>query len=164
MQKKNLWMLISGIVIVVAIALGGYALFRQPSKASSPTTKSAPSTSVSSPSTQAKSTSVNNALLMTKTNSSVGSYLADPSGNTLYTDGNGSAGVTSCAGSCLTAWPIYQDKGLTTGLPANISTIKRSDNSEIQYTYKDMPLYYFSSDSQGQVTGNGASGFYVAKP
>jgi predicted lipoprotein with Yx(FWY)xxD motif len=54
--------------------------------------------------------------------------------------------------------------GSTTGLPANISTIKRSDNGQIQYTYKGMPLYYFASDTKGQVTGNAVSGFYVAKP
>jgi predicted lipoprotein with Yx(FWY)xxD motif len=155
MQKRSMWILVV-IVVIVAAAIG-YAAFHK-----SPKPKTTTTTTGSTSQTQA--TAVNNAVVITKSSSSVGSYLADPNGNTLYTIGSGSTGVTGCTGSCLTAWPVYQDKGSTTGLPANVGTIKRSDNGEVQYTYKNMPLYYFSSDSQGEVTGNGISGFYVAKP
>jgi len=161
MSKKNAW--IVAIIVIIVVIVGSYAIFHKSSKTSPSTAYSSTSTS-SSKSSQTQAVAVNNSILITKTNSSTGSYLADPSGNTLYTDGSGSTGVTNCASSCLSAWPIYQDKGAITDLPTNISTIKRSDNGEIQYTYKGAPLYYFSSDNQGQVTGNGVSGFYVAKP
>jgi predicted lipoprotein with Yx(FWY)xxD motif len=160
MQKKGIWI---SIVIVVIVVIAGIAIFHKSPKPA-PTSTSSNSASNSSTSNQTSSTTVNNSVLITKTSSSVGSYLADPNGNTLYTDGSGSTGVSNCTSSCLSAWPVYQDKGSTTGLPTNVSTIKRSDNGEIQYTYKGMPLYYFTSDSQGQVTGNGVSGFSVAKP
>ncbi|HUC88259.1 MAG TPA: hypothetical protein VMR95_03880 [Candidatus Binatia bacterium] len=153
MKKNNTWIIV--VIIVVIAAAIGYAAFHKSPK---------PKTTTSTSTSQSQSTAVNNAVVITKSSSSVGSYLADPNGNTLYTAGTGDTGVSNCTGSCLSAWPVYQDKGSTTGLPTNVSTIKRSDNGEIQYTYKNMPLYYFSSDSQGEVTGNGISGFSVAKP
>jgi predicted lipoprotein with Yx(FWY)xxD motif len=137
-------------VILIVIGLVGYFAFHKSPK---------PATSSS---TQA--VAVNNAVLITKSDSSFGQYLADPGSKTLYTYGPDTAGVSNCTGGCLTSWPAYQDTGPTTGLPANIGTIKRSDNGEIQYTYKGMPLYYFANDSVGQVSGNGVSGFTVAKP
>jgi len=150
LKSKNIWIV---IIVIVVIVVGGFAVFHKSPK---PTTTGS--------STKSTVTAVNNSVVITKTNASDGSYLADPSSNTLYTDGSGTTGVTNCTGSCLSAWPAYQDKGATTGLPAGISTIKRSDNGEIQYTYNGLPLYYFSSDTKGQVTGNGVSGFTVAKP
>jgi predicted lipoprotein with Yx(FWY)xxD motif len=124
-----------------------------------------PASTTTSSNTTSQSSSVNNSIVITKSSGSLGSYLADPSGNALYTDGSGTVGVSNCTGSCLSAWPIYQDKSApTTALPANIGMITRSDNAEVQYTYKGMALYYFASDSNGQVTGNGVSGFSVAKP
>lgn len=149
MKNKNIWIV---IIVIVVIVVGGFAIFHKSTK---------PAASTNNNNTAA---SVNDAFVITKTNSTNGSYLADPSDNTLYTDGSGTTGVTNCTGSCLSAWPAYQDKGSTTDLPAGISTIKRSDNGETQYTYNGMPLYYFSSDTKGQVTGNGVSGFTVAKP
>ncbi|HTB48698.1 MAG TPA: hypothetical protein VK712_01300 [Verrucomicrobiae bacterium] len=82
----------------------------------------------------------------------------------LYTYGADTSGTSNCTGSCLSSWPAYQDTGSTAGLPTGISTIKRTDNGEIQYTYNGMPLYTFVGDSSGQVTGNGVSNFSVAKP
>jgi predicted lipoprotein with Yx(FWY)xxD motif len=165
-MKKNSTMII-GVIVILVIIIGGYAIFHKSSKTApytAPSTTSSntttPSTSTNTPST----TGVNNAVLTTKTSSSLGQYLADANGDSLYTFGGDTAGVSNCTGSCLASWPAYQDKGSTTGLPTNVSTIKRTDNGEIQYTYKGMPLYTFAGDSQGQVTGNGVSNFTVAKP
>jgi predicted lipoprotein with Yx(FWY)xxD motif len=152
MDKSKSWIFAAAIVVIVVV-VGGYAIFHKSPKVIKQTTTITNQTA-----------SINNSVLVSKTNSSVGSYLADPSDNTLYTDGSGTTGVSNCTGSCLSAWPVYQDKGATTGLPTNVGTITRSDNGEIQYTYKGSPLYYFSSDSAGQVTGNGEGGFTVAKP
>jgi predicted lipoprotein with Yx(FWY)xxD motif len=147
---------------------GGYAIFHK-SSYKSPSSSSngyvAPSSSTSSSSSSSSSgAAVNNAVLSTKTASGVGSYLADPNGNALYTFSSDSSGVSNCTGSCLANWPAYQDTGATTGLPTSVGTIKRTDNGQTQYTYKGLPLYTFVSDSKGQVTGNGVDGFQVAKP
>jgi predicted lipoprotein with Yx(FWY)xxD motif len=112
----------------------------------------------------ASAQAVNNAVLTTKTASSIGNYLADPNGRALYTYNADTPGVSNCTGGCLAAWPAYQDKGSTTGLPTGVGTIKRSDNGEIQYTYQGLPLYYFINDSGGTVTGNGVENFRVAMP
>lgn len=152
MKKSN--SVIAAVIVIIILIGGGYALFHKSSKA---TTGSSGKTSTSAP-------AVNNAVLMTRTNSSVGQYLTDPSGKALYTYGADSSGVSNCTGSCLSTWPAYVDKGSTMGLPAGVSTITRSDNGQIQYTYLGLPLYYFASDSQGQVTGNGVTNFQVAKP
>jgi predicted lipoprotein with Yx(FWY)xxD motif len=148
---------IIGIIIIVLVVVvgGGYALFHK----TTPTTKASSTTSSTN-----SVAAVNNAVLMTKSNSSLGQYLTEPNGQALYTYGGDSNGVSNCTGSCLATWPAYQDKGATTGLPAGVSTIKRTDNGETQFTYNGMPLYTFVGDSNGQVTGNGVSNFTVAKP
>ncbi len=148
---------IIGVIVIVLVLVVIYAVFHKPMKMM-------PSASTTSSTSTTQSTAINNAVLVTKSNSSVGQYLANPSGDTLYTYSGDSTGVSNCSGSCLSNWPAYQDKGSTSGLPTNVSTIKRSDNGEIQYTYKGLPLYTFIGDSQGQITGNGVSSFYVAKP
>jgi predicted lipoprotein with Yx(FWY)xxD motif len=140
--------------VVLVLAVGGYAMLHKSSK----------TTSTSNSGSQSQVAAVNNAVLTTKTSSSVGQYLADPSGKALYTYGGDSSGVSNCKGSCLASWPAYVATGSTANLPKGVSTIKRSDNGQTQYAYNGMPLYYFVSDSQGQVTGNGVSNFSVAKP
>jgi predicted lipoprotein with Yx(FWY)xxD motif len=152
-MKKSSNMII-GVIVVIIVIVGSYALLH---KSKSSTTSSTSSTSPTAP-------AVNNSVLFTKSTQGFPQYLTDKAGNTLYTDGSGQTGVSNCSGSCLASWPPYQDKGSTTGLPTNVSTIKRSDNAETQYTYKGMPLYTFTSDSPGQVTGDGVSNFQVAKP
>src|ERR1700722_16201546 len=142
---------LAGLVVILIIGGGILLLHKSPK----PKTTTSSSTS---------STVVNNAVIETKTSSSIGQYLADTSDKTLYTYSADSAGVSNCTGSCLATWPAYQDTGSTTNLPTGISTIKRTDNGQIQYTYMGLPLYYFINDQPGQVTGNGVSNFQVAKP
>ncbi len=157
MPKKNV-SLIVGLVIVIVLIGGVYAITRKATKTtpaiSSSTTSSTPSTT---PSTSSGS------IIQTKTNAKVGQYLADASGNALYTYGADTAGVSNCSGSCLYSWPMYAVTTSSASLPTNITVIKRSDGSS-QYAYKDLPLYTFSADSAGQVTGDGVSKFHIAKP
>jgi predicted lipoprotein with Yx(FWY)xxD motif len=153
-MKKNSKVLI-GIVVVLILIGGGYAIFHKSPKPAATTGVSAQNSSAAA---------VNDAVLVTKTNSSLGSYLAEPNGDALYTYNGDSSGMSNVTGSLLASWPAYRDKGSTTGLPSGVGTIKRTDNGEIQYTYNGMPLYTFVADSSGQVTGNGVSNFSVAKP
>lgn len=146
------------IVIVIVVVIGGYALLHKSSKKNNTTA------STNSSSSQSSLPDVNNAVLVTKTDSKLGKYLADPNGNALYTYNSDTSGVSNCTGSCLASWPAYQDKGSTTNLPAGVGTIKRTDNGQTQYTFNGLPLYYFVSDTSGQVTGNGVQNFSVARP
>lgn len=146
--------IITVVLIVIVVLAGGYALLH----------KSNNSSKNSSSTASSNKTPASNAVIVTKTDSSLGQYLADPSGKPLYTYAKDTSGVSNCTGSCLASWPAYQATGSTTNLPNGVATIKRSDNGETQYTYNGMPLYYFISDSAGHPTGNGVDSFQLAKP
>jgi predicted lipoprotein with Yx(FWY)xxD motif len=100
---------------------------------------------------------------MKKTASNVGSYLADANGMALYTYGADTAGKSICTGSCLTNWPIYAATNAPATLPAHVTVITRADGHK-QYAYNNMPLYTFTGDTAGSVSGNNIDNFHVAKP
>lgn len=155
MKKSSI---IIPLVILVLIAGATVVILHKPHKpAGTNTSSSAPKDKTNVP-------AVNNAVLITKTNAELGQYLAKPSGQALYTYSGDSEGVSKCTDSCIADWLPYQAIGSTANLPVGIGTIKRSDNGKIQYTYNGMPLYSFTGDSDGKVSGNGESGFTVAKP
>jgi predicted lipoprotein with Yx(FWY)xxD motif len=148
MKKSNS---IIALVIIIIVVVGVFAIFH---KSKTPATNSS----------KTSAAAVNNAVLKTKTNASIGQYLVGATGGALYTYGNDTSGKSTCTGQCLTIWPAYVDTGSTTGLPKGVGVIKRTDNGQEQYTYNGHPLYYFASDGAGQVTGNGESNFSVAVP
>lgn len=144
---------ITAAAVVVIIVGGGVLAYMHMNKSAS-----------SAASTASTVAAVNNSILKTKASSSLGQYMTDPSGKALYTFAGDKAGVSNCSGTCLATWPAYVDTGATTGLPAGVGTITRSDNGKVQFTYNGMPLYYFVGDILGHVNGNGVSDFHVAKP
>lgn len=144
--------------MVIVLVAGGFWVFHKPSKNNNNTNANS-----ASQNSKNNAPAVNNAVLVTKTASSVGQYLADPSGKPLYTYGADTSGKSNCTGSCLSIWPAYQAKS-TSNLPAGVGVITRSDNGQKQYTYNGLPLYFFVSDTNGQVTGNNVQNFQVAKP
>ena len=141
--------IIVGLAAIVILAIGGYALFHSSSKPK-----------------QTATTNTNNSstILLTKTSTTLGQYLTTASGMPLYTYSGDTSGVSNCSASCLATWPAYQPTSSSANLPANVGTITRSDNGQMQYTYKGMPLYTFISDTNGNPTGNGVSNFTLAKP
>ncbi|HET7320399.1 MAG TPA: hypothetical protein VFI84_02300 [Candidatus Saccharimonadales bacterium] len=154
-MRKGTWATI-GVIVVIAAAVIIYAVTRNSSSTAS--NSYGTTTQTNKPKTQT-STSI----VQTKTATNVGQYLADSNGNALYTYGADKTGVSNCTGSCLYSWPIYDASNAPASLPANVTVITRSDGGK-QYAYKGMPLYTFTSDSSGQVTGDGVSNFHVAKP
>lgn len=162
-MRKGTPTVLIGIVIIIVAVVVGYAIFHKSSKTAMSTS---PYTATSQPTTNnsnsSKPASNSNTILQTKSNSSVGQYLADASGNALYTYGGDKPGISNCSGACVANWPIYQASS-TTSLPSNVTVIKRSDGTS-QYAYKGLPLYTFTSDSSGQVTGDGVSNFHITKP
>ena len=107
---------------------------------------------------------VNNSVLSTGNSSNYGNYLTDKKGNALYLYILDKGNISNCTGTCIAAWPAFIDKGSTSGLPTNISSITRTDNGSVQYTYKSKPLYYFKYDTAGKTAGNNLTGFTLAKP
>ena len=111
------------------------------------------------------------ASLTVKSRESVGSYLADDKGMTLYMFKKDAPGKSMCgaANGCLEKWPVFFadafDPG-TTGIdPAAVDSITRDDGLK-QTTYKGQPLYYFFKDkSSDDVFGQGVNNvWYVVSP
>jgi len=109
---------------------------------------------------------------------SLGSYLTDNSGRTLYYFANDSASVNSCSGGCAKVWPIFHTDSLTSQFIGD--GLSLSDFGEItisggikQNTYKGRPLYYYAPsnggtnklEAPGHTSGEGVGGvWFVAKP
>lgn len=146
------------IIIIIAIAVGAYAVFHNPS---SP----APSTNTNQTSQNTPSTTPStNSIVLTKTDPQLGKILTDPNGKPLYFYNADSKDMSNCTGSCLSNWPPYTATSSMANLPAGITTFTRSDNNQVQYAYNGKPLYYFTGDTGTQATGNGVENFSVAKP
>jgi len=103
------------------------------------------------------------------TTTQLGTILVGTNGMSLYTRAGDSATVTTCTGSCATAWPpLILPKGQQAvgapGVNGTFGTLARPDGT-VQATYDDHPLYYAQGDeTAGDVTGNGVDGFAVATP
>ena len=85
-----------------------------------------------------------------------GSHLTAANGMALYTYDKDTKGQSNCNGVCEQKWPPYVVEGAApTTLPEHLGTIKRADGS-MQYTWDDMPLYFYASDKDSEdVYGDG---------
>jgi predicted lipoprotein with Yx(FWY)xxD motif len=107
------------------------------------------------------------------TDPTLGQYLVDNKGQSLYFFSNDFDGKNSCSGACSFYWPLFNAGNLTqAGLAPGL---KLSDfhtivvNGSSQTTYKGWPLYYYAPDGnnlepQGQITGESIPNWFVAKP
>ncbi|MBX3257599.1 MAG: hypothetical protein KF862_25960 [Chitinophagaceae bacterium] len=112
------------------------------------------------------------------TSTTLGEYLVDTSGNTLYYFSNDYNGESNCTGGCLNLWPPYyagahlNQAALGAGLDiADFGTITTPGGP--QTTYKSWPLHYYAPvsgganvrESPGETQGEGFNNiWYVAKP
>jgi predicted lipoprotein with Yx(FWY)xxD motif len=119
------------------------------------------------------------------TSTTLGTYLSDKSGRSLYffaTDANGQA---SCTGGCEALWPAFFVDNLTadklgTGLTLSDFATITTTSGKKQLTYKGWPLYHYAPvsgadtygnagtntpEAAGQTTGDGVGGtWFIAKP
>jgi predicted lipoprotein with Yx(FWY)xxD motif len=98
----------------------------------------------------------------TKT-SSLGTFLVDANGRTLYLWDADKGSMSTCTGACAQAWPpltaTATPKASGAAKASLLGTTKRSDGSR-EVTYAGHPLYTFAGDTQpGQTTGQGSDGF-----
>ena len=98
---------------------------------------------------------------------SVGNYLANGSGFTLYyrTTDFPSNGTSTCKGGCVGLWPVFYAPSLV--LPSGLGSgsfgvAKRADGLK-QLTFDGWPLYLFSGDKKaGTLNGQGIGGIWFA--
>ena len=97
-------------------------------------------------------------------NDTLGSFLVDDKGMTLYLFTKDTPNTTVCYDKCATAWPPL----LTTGDPlagegvdaSMLGTTTRTDGT-VQVTYNGWPLYYYEKDkAPGDVVGQDVGGVW----
>jgi len=90
----------------------------------------------------------------------LGEYLTDTKGMTLYVFADDKKLESSCTGTCLEMWPafVFDNKDLkasTDTLSKRMNVIKRTDGT-YQYAYGEKPVYYYAGDKNpGDTNGNG---------
>ena len=101
---------------------------------------------------------------------SMGAYLTDAAGNSLYVRTTDPANGSSCTGGCASTWPPLvvpagQSATPGTGVTGMLGSFKRDDGST-QVTINGMALYHFSGDTApGQTNGQGFNGiWFLAAP
>lgn len=113
-----------------------------------------------------------------QTSSTLGEYLVDKDGRTLYYFSNDFNGQNNCAGNCEALWPYFNVDNLTAdqlgdGLELTDFATITAANGKKQLTYKTWPLYYYAPavngvntlEAPGQTTGEGFGNiWFVAKP
>ena len=109
-------------------------------------------------------------------NATLGPYMVDAQGNTIYYFTRDLAGTNTCTGGCAAVWPIFYEPNLVLGdgLKAeDFATITTADGQP-QTTYKGWPMYYYSPadaagqnvrEKAGEVKGENVGGvWFVMKP
>ncbi|MBC8109699.1 MAG: hypothetical protein H7Y04_01420 [Verrucomicrobia bacterium] len=88
-------------------------------------------------------------------NATLGKYLTDQQGNTLYFFAPDLSGTNNCTGGCAALWPVFYQENLTQAtlgedlLLSDFSSITGTDG-RLQTTYKGYPLYYYAPAANGQ--------------
>jgi predicted lipoprotein with Yx(FWY)xxD motif len=103
--------------------------------------------------------------------SQFGPIAADRRGQAFYLFAKEKSKTSQCYGACAEAWPPVLTKGRPRagkgGRGALLGTTRRRDG-KVQLTYAGHPMYYFSTDSPGQIKCHNVSEFgglwLVVKP
>lgn len=99
----------------------------------------------------------------------LGSFLTDADGMTLYIFTADSPDTSTCASGCIENWPAFVvEPGEVveggTGVEGTFATITRSDG-RLQVTYDHQPLYYYVGDAAaGDTNGQDMGGVWFVAP
>ena len=157
--------------IKATVSLGFVALLAvgcASSQSSSAVASSVPPATTATAAARSGATPTTAATVATKVGS-LGAYLTDASGNTLYLYAPDTSPTSRCYGQCIANWPAL----LTNGAPQAgagatatlLGTSPRTDGT-LQVTYKGHPLYYFKGDkAAGDTSGQGKAGtWFLVSP
>ncbi len=168
-MKKQYWILLIILLVLIVGYLGRQSiknlLTKIPALQSINNTTTSSSPSISTTSAKPTEKPITD-IVVTKSNATKGDFVAGPPyGRALYIFDKDKPGVSNCTGDCLSQWPPYTTISPSSTLPANIGTMKK-DGGIFQYTYKDMPLYYYAKDIEpGDVKGDSVNGvWHLVKP
>ena len=96
--------------------------------------------------------------VMLLNDSTLGTYLADAAGNTIYYYTKDSPGISAATVETIAVWPVFHvsDFEVPSALDVeNFDTILRADGRD-QSTYKNWPMYTYTKDTAaGDINGQG---------
>ena len=88
-----------------------------------------------------------------------GTVMADAKGMVLYTWDRDMPGVSTCAGTCLTNWPLFKAAATDTA-GGDWTIITRPDGDKV-WAYKGKALYYYVMDTAARdAKGNNPTGVW----
>lgn len=106
----------------------------------------------------------------TSTNETLGTYLVNDTGFTLYYFANDAPGMGSstCYGECARLWPPFYAENIVVpeGLNETDFTVVEREDGEMQTAYKGWPLYFYYLDmNPGDALGQGVRDvWFVVNP
>ena len=165
MSNRKLLTMFAATGLVLA-ACGG----DDDSAATTPTTSVAITVAVTAPdsaSSQDNPAAPDAATVMIATNASLGEYLVDVDGRTLYLFDKDQGTTTACSGACADNWPpIVADGTPTGGDGVDASQLGTADGIlPNQVTYHGHLLYYFAGDqAPGDTNGISIPSWYAVNP
>jgi predicted lipoprotein with Yx(FWY)xxD motif len=93
---------------------------------------------------------------------SLGTFLTDNAGRSIYLWAADHTDKSTCSGACVSAWPPVTATGSVTvagsAVQKDVGTTTRSDGTK-QLTYAGHPLYYYAGDSGTATSGQGSTMF-----
>jgi len=106
--------------------------------------------------------------IMIATDATLGNFLVDQEGKTLYYFTKDSEKVSKCEGECLDKWPVFYAENIIVPSTLNKEDFESITNIEgsKQTTYKGKPLYYFFNDmKKGDTNGQSVKeAWFVIEP
>lgn len=121
-----------------------------------------PATEATQPSATEESTgeaATGGAMVNLATDPTLGEFLVDDKGMTLYMFSNDEPDKSNCSGNCLVAWPPFLSEGepqAGDGVDQSLLGTTEMPDGTLIVTYNHMPLYYWMNDTKaGDVTGQG---------
>jgi predicted lipoprotein with Yx(FWY)xxD motif len=146
-----------------ALAVAGALVLAACGGSSTSSSSGASSTPSYGTSTSTTHTTSSTAAVVTTKKTSLGTFLVDARGRTLYLWDADKGSMSACSGACAQAWPpltaTATPKASGAVKASLLGTTKRADGSR-EVTYAGHPLYTFAGDTQtGQTTGEGSNGF-----
>jgi predicted lipoprotein with Yx(FWY)xxD motif len=154
-----------GLVLILAACSSNSAASAAPaSAAASVAAPSVAASEAASPSaaesaaTSAAASASTGVTIALKT-TSLGTFIVDAQGRTLYKFDKDTAGKPTCYDKCAGNWPALVATGTPTAGPgldaSKLTTVDRTDGTK-QVKYGEYPLYYFANDkSAGDTNGEG---------
>ena len=167
MNKTTAWTLIIIIVLIIV----GVIWWSNQSANQTPATSTSDNNSGLYTSSSEIPTPTATPLLATASSSTLGTFLTDLNGKTLYHFTKDSVGTSTCYSQCASLWLPYIIPSSLTNITGGsmatgvVATITRTDNSA-QVTYNGLPLYYWHNDvNPGDTLGQGIGNvWYVVAP